>query len=98
MSIEDSAALARHVGTALAAGAGASAIDEALFFYERERRPLNAAVIRSSHWMSRLFALGGPLGDAFHRWILELADSSLGRVLQKQIWSRFSASPEPQYA
>ncbi len=98
MSIEDSAALARHAGTALAAGASASAIDEALFAYERERRPLNGAVIRSSHWMSRLFALGGPLGDAFHRWILELADSSLGRVLQKQIWSRFSASPEPQYA
>lgn len=98
MSIEDSAALARHVGTALAAGASASAIDEALFAYERERRPLNTAVIRSSHWMSRLFALGGPLGDAFHRWALELADSSLGRVLQKQIWSRFSASPEPQYA
>src|SRR5216683_1354957 len=89
---------ARHAGAALAAGASASAINEALFFYERERRPLNAAVIRSSHWMSRLFALGGPLGDAFHRWALELADSSLGRVLQKQIWSRFSASPEPQYA
>jgi 2-polyprenyl-6-methoxyphenol hydroxylase-like FAD-dependent oxidoreductase len=98
MSIEDSAALARHVGTALAAGASASAIDEALFAYERERRPLNAAVIRSSHWMSRLFALGGPLGDTFHRWTLGLADSPLGRVLQKQIWSRFSASPEQQYA
>lgn len=95
MAIEDAAALARHLGPALEAGARGAAIDAALDAYERERRPFNAAVIRRSHWVSRLFALGGQFGDAFHRSAFELADSPLGRVVQRRIWSRFATSPEP---
>lgn len=98
MAIEDAAALARHVGPALEAGASGAALDEALSAYERERRPFNAAVIRRSHWMSLGFALGGPLGDALHRWAFGFADSSIGRVLQQRIWSSFATSPEAQYA
>ena len=98
MAIEDAAALARHLGPALDAGARRASLDEALAAYERERRPFNAAVIRRSHWISRLFALGGPLGDAFHRAVFELADSPPGRVVQQRIWSRFATAPEPQYA
>lgn len=98
MAIEDAAALARHVGPALEAGEGGVALDEASAAYESERRPFNAAVIRSSHWMSRLFSLGGRVGDAFHRWAFGLADSSLGRIVQKRVWSRFATSPEAQYA
>ncbi len=97
MAIEDSAALVRHVGPALDAGADGVALDESLAAYERERRPVNAAMIRSSHWMSCMFALGGPLGDILHRRVFQLADSSLGRIVQRNIWSRFATSPEPHY-
>ncbi len=93
MAIEDAAALARHVGPALAAGAGGAGLDRALEAYERERRPFNAAVIRRSHWMSRVFALRGPWADAVKRRIFQCADSSFGRVLQQSIWSRFATSP-----
>ncbi len=97
MAIEDAAALARHLGPALAAGAHGPSLDELLAGYERERRPFNAAIIRSSHWMSCLFAMGGPLGDAFHRGAFAIADSWLGRIAQRRIWSRFATSPVPQY-
>ena len=46
MAIEDAAALARHVGPALASGKRGPVLDAALQAYERERRPLNAALIR----------------------------------------------------
>jgi 2-polyprenyl-6-methoxyphenol hydroxylase-like FAD-dependent oxidoreductase len=98
MAIEDAAALARHAGPALEKFASATALDLALAAYERERRPFNAAVIRRSHWMSLLFSLGRPIGDPLHRWAFRLADSSLGRVFQRRVWSRFAASPEAQHA
>lgn len=97
MAIEDAAALARHVGPALVAGAWPSSLDGALDDYERERRPINAGMIRSSHLMSCLFALDGPLGDALHRRAFELANSWLGRIVQRRIWSRFATHPVPQY-
>lgn len=97
MAIEDAAVLARHVGPALAAGARATSLDRALEAYERERRPVNTAMIRSSHWMSCLFALGGPLGDLLQRRAFELANSWFGRNIQQRIWSRFATSPVPQY-
>ena len=97
MAIEDAAALARHLGPALAAGACGTSLDEALDAYERERRPFNAAMIRSSHWMSCLFALGGPIGDGLHRVAFGLADSWVGRTIQQRVWSRFATSPVPQY-
>jgi 2-polyprenyl-6-methoxyphenol hydroxylase-like FAD-dependent oxidoreductase len=94
MAIEDGAALARHAGPLLAAHADAAALDAALACYEGERRPFNAAVIRRSHWMSVAFSLGGRLGDRLHQAAFRLADSLLGRALQKRIWSQFATSPE----
>jgi 2-polyprenyl-6-methoxyphenol hydroxylase-like FAD-dependent oxidoreductase len=98
MAIEDAAALARHLGPALEAGAGGPALDERLAAYESERRPFNAAVIRRSHWMSLIFALGGPVGDVLHRRACQLADSPMGRLLQQRVWSCFATSPEAEYA
>jgi 2-polyprenyl-6-methoxyphenol hydroxylase-like FAD-dependent oxidoreductase len=102
MAIEDAAALARHLGpaleAALEAGASGPALDERLAAYERERRPFNAAVIRRSHWMSLIFALGGPVGDVLHRRACQLADSAMGRLLQQRVWSCFATSPEAEYA
>ncbi|HEV8584409.1 MAG TPA: NAD(P)/FAD-dependent oxidoreductase [Methylomirabilota bacterium] len=93
MAIEDAAALARHLGPVLASGAGPTDVDRSLDAYERERRPINAGVIRWSHWMSCGFALGGPGADVLHRGVFGLANSSLGRVAQRMVWSRFATSP-----
>jgi 2-polyprenyl-6-methoxyphenol hydroxylase-like FAD-dependent oxidoreductase len=97
MAIEDAAALARHLGPALEAGAVGAGLDEHFTAYETERRPFNAAVIRRSHWMSCIFALGGSAGDGLHRWACEIADSPVGRILQQRVWSRFATSPGPHY-
>jgi len=94
MAIEDAAALAQHAGPALCGGADRRDLDAALAGYETRRRPLNAAVIRNSHWLSLLFSLGGPIGDAFHRCAFGLANSPLGRVIQRSVWSSFATSPE----
>ena len=94
MAIEDAAALANRLGPALEIGASVTGIDDCFAAYERERRPYNAAVIRSSHWISRLFALGGPCGDIFHRSAFELAASPAGSFIQERIWSFFAKSPE----
>ena len=93
MAIEDAAALARHVGPALARGAANEDLDGPFDVYERERRPVNAGVIRWSHWMSCGFALGGPGADVLHRGAFGLANSPLGRVAQRMVWSRFATSP-----
>jgi 2-polyprenyl-6-methoxyphenol hydroxylase-like FAD-dependent oxidoreductase len=97
MAIEDAAALARHVGSALASGARGPSLDSALAAYERERRPINASMIRASHLVSRIFALGGPFGDALHLGAFGLANSWLGRVVQQRVWSHFATHPVPQY-
>jgi len=93
MAIEDAAALAHHVGPALACGAVNEDLDGLFAAYERERRPINAGVIRWSHWMSWGFALGGPGVDVLHRRVFGLANSPLGRVAQRMVWSRFATSP-----
>jgi 2-polyprenyl-6-methoxyphenol hydroxylase-like FAD-dependent oxidoreductase len=94
MAVEDAAALARHVGPALAAGARGAALDGPLLAYERERRPANAALIRWSHWMSRFYALPGALGDWLRRGVFAFGASPLGRLIQRGIWSRVAARPE----
>lgn len=98
MAIEDAAALARHLGPALVAGAGPTTLDRCFERYEAERWPFNAAVIRRSHWVSRAFVLPGPFADTVKRWIFRLADSPPGRLVQRSLWSRFATSPEPEYA
>jgi 2-polyprenyl-6-methoxyphenol hydroxylase-like FAD-dependent oxidoreductase len=94
MAIEDAAALARLVGAALRGGANGTGLDAALAAYEKRRRPFNASVIRNSHWLSLLFSLGGPIGDAFHRRAFQFANSSIGRIVQRSVWSSFATSPE----
>jgi 2-polyprenyl-6-methoxyphenol hydroxylase-like FAD-dependent oxidoreductase len=95
MAIEDAAALAYHARPALRAGA--AALDAALAAYEARRRPFNASVIRNSHWLSLLFSLGGPIGDALHRSAFRLANSSVGRLAQQWVWSSFATSPQGLY-
>jgi len=97
MAIEDAASLARHLGTALQNKATTAEIDACFAAYERERRPHNGAIIRNSHWMSLLFALGGPVGNALHRCAFAFASSPLGSFVQDRIWSSFATGPEPQY-
>ena len=88
MAIEDAAALARRVGRALAEGRRGTDLDPALRAYQRERRPLNAAMIRWSHWMSRFYALDGHGSDWLRRRVFALGNSLLGQWLQRVIWSR----------
>ena len=88
MAIEDAAALARHVGPALAAGEGRRRLGECLAAYERERHPANAALIRWSHWMSRLYAFDGKIADALRRRAFGLGATPLGGLAQRAIWSR----------
>jgi 2-polyprenyl-6-methoxyphenol hydroxylase-like FAD-dependent oxidoreductase len=92
MAIEDAEALARHVRPVLTGAEATSAtqLDLALRAYERERWPKNDAQIRWSHWLSRLYALPGPLGDGLHRGALRLGRSRPGQLLQDFIWSRMA--------
>jgi 2-polyprenyl-6-methoxyphenol hydroxylase-like FAD-dependent oxidoreductase len=91
MAIEDAAALARWAGRALTEGRRGAALDPALRTYERERRPLNAALIRWSHWMSRFYALDGHGSDWLRRHFFALGNSPLGQWLQRIIWSRVAS-------
>jgi 2-octaprenyl-3-methyl-6-methoxy-1,4-benzoquinol hydroxylase len=93
MAIEDAAALARHVGPALANGHSTGNLDRALANYELERRPKNANLIRWSHWMSRFYAMPGARGDWLRRQVFGLGGTFLGQALQKAIWSRVAARP-----
>lgn len=98
MAIEDSAALGRWLGPVLEARGTAQEIDAGFLAYERERRPFNERIIRSSHWMSRLFSLGGPWGDRVHRAAFALAHSAFGQMVQDRVWASFAKSPEPAHA
>lgn len=91
MAIEDAAALARHVGPALSRGERGPALDASLSRYEIERRPRAEALLRWSHWMSRFYAMGGPLGDTLKRQLFTFAGSKPGRMLHRAIWSRVAA-------
>lgn len=95
MAIEDAAALARHLGPALADGFGGAALDGPLRAYEQERWPRNDAQIRWSHWMSRFYALPGALGDSVHRRIFSLGASPLGQLIQRQLWARMATRRAP---
>jgi monooxygenase len=88
MAIEDAAALAAHTGAALARGDHGAALDPHLDRYERERRPKTEALIRWSHWMSRFYAMGGPIGERLKRQLFSFAGSPPGRLLHQSIWSR----------
>lgn len=94
MAIEDAAALARVLGPVLAEGGGNARIDGCFAAYESVRRPFNAAVIRRSHWMSRLFALGGPFGECVHSAVRMVCASAGGQIVQQRIWASFATSPE----
>jgi hypothetical protein len=48
--------------------------------------------------MSLVFALGGPVGDVLHQRACELADSAVGRSLQRRVWASFATSPKVEYA
>lgn len=87
MAIEDAEALARHLLPALR---GSVDIDLALRAYQNERWPRNAAQIRWSHWLSRLYAARGPAADRARAAVFRLADSGPGRRLQGFIWSRLA--------
>jgi 2-polyprenyl-6-methoxyphenol hydroxylase-like FAD-dependent oxidoreductase len=97
MAIEDAAALARHLGPTLEVHANEAELDSRFQAYEQERRPFNAAVIRRSHWMSSLFALGGFWGDIIHRRACKFTASPAGHFIQQRIWSIFATSPEVKY-
>jgi 2-polyprenyl-6-methoxyphenol hydroxylase-like FAD-dependent oxidoreductase len=87
MAIEDASALARHVGRALERR---QPLDPCLRAYQAERRPRNEALIRWSHWLSRLYALGAPLGDSLHRSIFRVGGSPLGRQVHRYLWTRMA--------
>lgn len=90
MAIEDAAALARHVGPALAAGGHPAQLDAALSAYERERHPLNDALIRWSHWMSCGYAFDGRLATALRRKVFALGATRLGQRVQRGMWDRMA--------
>ena len=91
MAVEDGAALAKHAGPALIGGARGAALDRPLRAYERERRPLNAALIRWSHMMASFYAMDGGIGDWLRRRLFGLGGTSFGQMVQRQIWSRVAA-------
>jgi 2-polyprenyl-6-methoxyphenol hydroxylase-like FAD-dependent oxidoreductase len=88
MAIEDAAALAKHVEPALASGG--TLLDRALLAYEAERRPRNRALIRWSHWLSRFYALGEPIGDPLRRAVFSVGGLSIGRHIHQLLWSRMA--------
>ena len=87
MLIEDAAALARHVGPALAGG-DERRVEACLAAYERERRPANEALIRWSHWMSRAYSFDGEVAHGLRRRVLGLGATPFGQLVQRGIWSR----------
>ncbi len=87
MAIEDGAALARSVGPVLADGRRETELASALQAYEDERRPLNAALIRWSHWISCFYAWPDASGDWLRRRVFTFGNTSLGRRVQQRIWS-----------
>jgi 2-polyprenyl-6-methoxyphenol hydroxylase-like FAD-dependent oxidoreductase len=90
MSIEDAAALARHVGPLLAAGEPAQRLAAPLLAYERERQPANEALIRWSHWMSCCYAFEGPLATKLRRQVFALGATRFGQRVQQHMWTRMA--------
>lgn len=92
MAIEDAASLAAHIGPALVSGLP---IAPALAAYQADRHAKNQAQIRWSHWLSRFYALSGPVGDALHSSLFRLGATGLGQRLQRHIWSRMATRDPP---
>jgi 2-polyprenyl-6-methoxyphenol hydroxylase-like FAD-dependent oxidoreductase len=90
MAVEDAAALASRVAAPLGAGAREAELDAALGAYEHERRRHNEGLIRWSHWLSRFYSLGGPLGDPLHRSVFRMGGSPFGRRVHQFLWSRMA--------
>jgi 2-polyprenyl-6-methoxyphenol hydroxylase-like FAD-dependent oxidoreductase len=95
MAIEDAAALSRHAAPALAAGADDAAIDAALAAYERERRPINAGLLRWSHVMGKFFAMPGALGSEVRARVFALGGNGVGQWIQRRIWNRVATRSAP---
>lgn len=95
MAIEDAAALARHLGAALAAGRRGPSLDPLLLGYQRERWPRNEALIRGSHWMSRFYALGGQVGDSLRRGVFRIGGTAIGQRIHQAIWSHMATREGP---
>ncbi len=90
MAIEDAGALARHLGQPLTAGLRGPVLDPLLHAYERERRPRNERLIRWSHWLSRLYALGEPIGDPLRHGLFRVGGHPVGRQIHQFLWSRMA--------
>jgi len=88
MAIEDAAALARHVGPLVSGGADAATMDAALAAYQRERRPVNAGLLRWSHFMGRFFAMQSRAGDELRARVFGLGSTGLGQWIQRRVWGR----------
>lgn len=95
MAIEDAAALARHVVPAIAAGADAGAVDVALAAYERERKPINAGLLRWSHFMGKFFAMRGAFGSELRARVFALGGHGIGQWIQRRVWNRVATRPAP---
>jgi 2-polyprenyl-6-methoxyphenol hydroxylase-like FAD-dependent oxidoreductase len=95
MAIEDAAALSRHVVPAIAAGADDVTIDAALAAYERERRPINAGLLRWSHFMGKFFAMRGTIGSELRARVFALGGHGVGQWIQRRVWTRVATRPAP---
>jgi 2-polyprenyl-6-methoxyphenol hydroxylase-like FAD-dependent oxidoreductase len=94
MAVEDGAALATHLGPLLTRGARDVSLDEGLAAYERERRPLNAALLRWSHVMGVCFGYPGPAADLFRLAAFRFCASRAGRWIQPRVWRRMGTRPD----
>jgi len=95
MAIEDAAALARHAAPAIAAGADDVAIDAALAAYERERRPINAGLLRWSHFMGKFFAMRSAIGSELRARVFALGGHGVGQWIQRRVWNRVATRAVP---
>jgi 2-polyprenyl-6-methoxyphenol hydroxylase-like FAD-dependent oxidoreductase len=93
MAVEDAAALSRHLGPLLAAGADAAALDAGLAAYQRERRPVNAGLLRWSHHMGRFFAMQSRLGDELRARVFAFGSTGAGQWIQRRVWGRVATRP-----
>jgi 2-polyprenyl-6-methoxyphenol hydroxylase-like FAD-dependent oxidoreductase len=95
MAIEDAAALARHAAPVIAAGANDGVLDGALAAYERERRPINAGLLRWSHFMGKFFAMRSAVGSELRARVFALGGHSVGQWIQRRVWNRVATRSVP---
>jgi 2-polyprenyl-6-methoxyphenol hydroxylase-like FAD-dependent oxidoreductase len=95
MAIEDAAALTRHVAPLLAARADNGAVDAALAAYQLERRPINAGLLRWSHFMGKFFAMRSAFGTELRARVFALGGHGIGQWIQRRVWNRVATRPVP---